>query len=300
LQKVKELELLQLKYFLELAHSEHLTKTAMQQRVTPSSISTSISKLEREIGVQLFDRTGRNIRLNKYGTVYLKYVEDALNLIDEGQREVNRMQQANTQILAVAIWNPVVYAGPINKFRNLYPEVHFRHVYFDPIVSGSPTPPSNCDLIIAPVDSFSNSNWCSQIIAYDHIIVALPPSHPLASRESIDLKELQNERFVFSLDGTFSRHCKDLCRQAGFTPQIHLECDYTLRPQMVVNEGLVCLTTYTAKLSGMFTGIPTVRLNNPPSQRYQAIFWKQRYELPPVAVAFRDFMIHYYEKFNLL
>ena len=58
------MDLLQLKYFSELAKRQHLNKTAQEMLVTPSAISSSLARLEKEMGVKLFDRVGRNIRLN--------------------------------------------------------------------------------------------------------------------------------------------------------------------------------------------------------------------------------------------
>lgn len=59
------MELLQLRYFCELAKTEHLTKTANKLHISPPSLSVTISRLETELGVALFDRPGKMIRLNK-------------------------------------------------------------------------------------------------------------------------------------------------------------------------------------------------------------------------------------------
>lgn len=69
------MDLLQLKYFSELAKRQHLNKTAQEMLVTPSAISSSLARLEKEMGVKLFDRVGRNIRLNNYGKILQRYVD---------------------------------------------------------------------------------------------------------------------------------------------------------------------------------------------------------------------------------
>jgi len=61
------MKLLQLYYFRALAEKEHLYRTATELYISPSALSTTISRLEKELGVQLFDRVGRNIRLNDNG-----------------------------------------------------------------------------------------------------------------------------------------------------------------------------------------------------------------------------------------
>lgn len=94
------MELLQLRYFLELAKSKHLTKTAEKLMISPPSLSSTIHKLEDELGVKLFDRKAQRIYLNENGKIYYKYVENALNLLEEGKeaiapREKNRIKYCN-------------------------------------------------------------------------------------------------------------------------------------------------------------------------------------------------------------
>ena len=71
-------ELLQLHYFLKVAKLEHMTKAAQELRIAQPALSKTIARLEEDLGVPLFDRKGRNIRLNSFGKVYLKKVEMAL------------------------------------------------------------------------------------------------------------------------------------------------------------------------------------------------------------------------------
>ena len=63
--------LLQLDYFRRLAASEHITATARELYISQTALSNMLSGLEKELGVRLFDRVGRSIRLNEAGRVYL-------------------------------------------------------------------------------------------------------------------------------------------------------------------------------------------------------------------------------------
>ena len=101
------MEFLQLQYFVALAHSQHLTRTADRMLVSPSAISASITRLENELGVKLFDRVGRNILLNSNGQLYLPYIEKALDLIAEGQQQLEAANSSSMKTLNVAMWNAV-------------------------------------------------------------------------------------------------------------------------------------------------------------------------------------------------
>ena len=86
------LTLLQLEYFRMLARSEQLNETANQMFVSPSTISTSIRNLEEELGVSLFERPGRHIRLNEQGRLFLDYVEQVFPFLRREKRRSRSLE----------------------------------------------------------------------------------------------------------------------------------------------------------------------------------------------------------------
>ena len=78
------MNLSQLYYFRKLADLQHYAKAAKELYITQPSLSNAISSLENELGVSLFQRTGRNIQLTKCGQEFLEYVEAGLDRIDKG------------------------------------------------------------------------------------------------------------------------------------------------------------------------------------------------------------------------
>ena len=77
----QSMDLVQLKYFVAVAEAGHLTNAAKKLNVAQPALSVSLARLEKEVGVPLFDRVGRNISLNKFGEIYLEYAEQALDRI---------------------------------------------------------------------------------------------------------------------------------------------------------------------------------------------------------------------------
>ena len=61
----------QLRYFCVLAETEHYTKAAEQLAITQPTLTHSIKGLEQELGIALFDKQGRNIRINQYGKFFI-------------------------------------------------------------------------------------------------------------------------------------------------------------------------------------------------------------------------------------
>ena len=73
-----------LRYFVELAHTHHYTKAAERLCITQPSLSHAIAQLEAEVGVPLFEKTGRNTVLTRFGEQFLSYAESSLKTLDDG------------------------------------------------------------------------------------------------------------------------------------------------------------------------------------------------------------------------
>lgn len=78
------MNLAQLRYFQKLADLQHYSKAAKELNIAQPSLSSSISSLEKELGIPLFQKVGRNVRLTKYGREFLTYINDGLERIDAG------------------------------------------------------------------------------------------------------------------------------------------------------------------------------------------------------------------------
>ena len=114
-------ELLQLRYFLKLAESEHLTKTAAKLRISPPSLSSSIKKLEQELGVALFTRSKQRIYLNE--KAFYQYVSRSLSILDEG---IESLHPIKNYALSIALTSQSVYADMLYAFEQKYPEIPLK------------------------------------------------------------------------------------------------------------------------------------------------------------------------------
>ena len=83
-----------LKYFLVTAETQHMTKAAQILNITQPTLSTSIRRLERELGYELFDRTGRNIQLNEYGSIFYRGCSAAAALINDSLAQMEAHKQS--------------------------------------------------------------------------------------------------------------------------------------------------------------------------------------------------------------
>ena len=86
------MELQQLKYFKSVAEIGKISEAARALFISPPALSTSISRLEKELGVRLFDRTNNQITLNLQGRIFLRYVNQVLTSLDCAKTELRYLQ----------------------------------------------------------------------------------------------------------------------------------------------------------------------------------------------------------------
>ena len=99
--------LLQLQYFKTLAHVLHYTQAAAELHIAQPSLSYSIKELEKELGVKLFEKDSRHVRLTIYGEQFLPYAERALGMIDEGVSVLQQMAGSAQQIVRLGYFHSI-------------------------------------------------------------------------------------------------------------------------------------------------------------------------------------------------
>ena len=92
------MNLYHLRYFVTLAKLEHYTKAAEELCITQPSLSHAISLLEKELGVTLFQKEGRNIVLTKCGKIFLEKVKESLKILDDSVLELKSISNGEGYI----------------------------------------------------------------------------------------------------------------------------------------------------------------------------------------------------------
>jgi len=293
--------LLQLYYFRALAEREHLYQTAMELYISPSALSTAISRLENELGVKLFDRVGRNIRLNDNGK---KFQSRVVRILDELDRACTELKNPDTMIeqrLNVVTSTHVLWEDPFSEYIRRNPSVQFNHHTMSVERIGNSSLTANCDFIITALADVSTENYeYAILIPNDRPVLAVYEGHPFAGRKEISLSEARSESFI-ALSKTFSmrRYFDNLCEIAGFKPKIVAEGDYSLRAKLIKDGMGITISTVTGSKSILMKGLKFIEISEPIHPRVQAIFWRKGKELSPHARAFKSFLQSYYENYPM-
>jgi DNA-binding transcriptional LysR family regulator len=292
------MDLLQLKYFQTVARLEHMTQAARQLSIAQPSLSQMVARLEEELGVSLFDRQGRQIRLNQFGRAFLWHVEHILGELEEAKQEIADMAGTEHGCIALAIVLPHILPDLLQTFRSDHPHVTFRlfHQHSSQTVLQQ-LEQGEIDLgITSPPIEQPNINWIT--LMRDEIYLMVPPEHPLARYKSIDLHEVEHEPFISLKPGHTMRTLTDsFCQQAGFTPKVAFEGDdsSTIRGLIIAGIGV----GFASDL--MLRGLPNptigvaLHIQEPRCQRIIGLAWRKDHYQSLVAQQFRTFVIHYFK-----
>lgn len=272
------MELLQLKYFKAVAKNMNLTQTASALFISPSSLSATISRLEKELGIQLFDRKSNKLILNANGELFLKYTNQILETLDNAIREVQTLDAGQENLLMIATTSPNVWIELFATFQIQHPEIRITHTALKLDDLHSPNILNQYDLILAsPGDA--PSHWTCREVLYndDYPVLLVHPDHPLSKRRSISLTDVRNDPFIALSPGFSSRKYFDtLCAMAGFCPQIALECDYMMRSYMIMKKiGVAVATAYT-NYARLHDGTCCIDIDDPVLPREQALFYSHK------------------------
>ena len=292
------MELVQLKYFRTLAKIENLTQAAAELYISPPSLSVSISNLEKELGVRLFDRVGRRMYLNTNGQAFYNHIDNIFNNLDFAVSEVQRLNNKLDSIVTVGTTSPNVFQNVFMQFLSHYPDYKIFQTTLTLDQIDCESLRHKFDFIIASPDDFAPYKSISSTVLYnnDYAILVVPPTHHLAGLKEINLNLLRDEPFVALTRGTSSRKFFDtICNRAHFTPNIVIECDYSMRFYMIKrNAGITIATAHTKKL-GFCDGLFTLRISEPFSPRTQCIYWDKRRSQSKAATAFYDYINNFFK-----
>lgn len=221
------MELRQLHYFVEVAEREHVSEAAQYLHVAQSAISRQIANLEAELGVSLFEREGRNVKLTPIGKIFLTHTRTAIKAIDYAKRQID--EYLDPEKGSIKIGFPTSLASHllptvISAFKEKYPNVSFHlrqgsyKFLIDSVIN------RDIDLAFLGPVPLNIPEVEGTILFSESIFALLPISHPLATQKSILLNELRNDEFVLFPKGyVLQEIAVDACKQAGFVPNISSE-----------------------------------------------------------------------------
>jgi len=220
------MELRQLEYFVAVVEEGGFTRAAERVLVAQSGVSAQVRRLERELGVELLDRSRRGVTLTEAGAAVLPHARAAL----AGARGVRTAVEELTGLLRGHVRIGMINAGPAVLVADLLAGFHTEH----PDVEITLTE-ADSDSLLAHVRSGELDLACAslagdpegietRVILDAAIVAAVAPTHPLASRTSLELEELEAHPLICLPRGTGVRAILDA---AGVRARVAFEASDT-------------------------------------------------------------------------
>ena len=234
----------QLEYFLALVHRENISGTADLLHISQPALSKSIAKLEKEIGVPLFDRHGNHITLNEYGRTFAGYAEQSLTLLQGGIHAARQtIYETNGVIRIVCYAFSNILLPAVSDYQFLNPNV--KIVLSHHVTQEERTSEQTDLLLCCGQDNRAffekASGWVSRELFRESLCLLISRRYREYPEDctALSLSDLRDDVFVsfWSDRPMFSDITFRLCQNAGFVPRIAVETNDHFFKVGMVGEG---------------------------------------------------------------
>lgn len=283
-----------LRYFVKLAELQHYTKAAEVLCISQPSLSHAVRQMEAELGVQLFEKKGRNTVLTRFGEEFLDTARRTLATLDEGVASLKRSARGEglirlgfLRVLGID-FIPRLAAEFIKENPEKNIQFTFHTERTEPLLEGLSDRAFDLVFCSAPEPEL---NMTAIPVHEQKLVVIVPKGHPLAERKAVDLEETLPYPQIYFAKGSGIRSVIDiLFENIGAKPQISCETEEDQVIAGLVAGGFgIAVVPYMNMLADLNVSI--LEIEYPPYRREFFMVQSNDAYLSPAAAAFRDFVM---------
>ncbi|WDP90429.1 MAG: LysR family transcriptional regulator [Desulfobacter sp.] len=215
-----------LRYFLAVARELHFGRAAKTLNISQPPLSQQIIKLEQELGVPLFIRNKRMVKLTEPGKALVRHAEKILGMVENARTDISRISAGDRGTISIGYVGPAMDSflpDIIRGFKQEYPEVELRLAQMNTCDQLSAILNGSVQAGIVRLFGQDTSGCHTRVIHREAYMLAVPSHHPLAGKAQVPLGSLRGEQIIF-----FSRKIQPalfnewlrIFSLAGFTPDI--------------------------------------------------------------------------------
>jgi LysR family cyn operon transcriptional activator len=269
-------ELRHLRYFLEVARYEHISRAADALHVTQSTLSHQIGQLEGLLGTQLFDRIGRGIQLTDAGRTFSDYARRALEEVDEGRFALDGLRdlvRGRVRIGVIHTYNTTLLPAVIAEFANSYPGIH---------ISIDDLPASEIAAQVASGALHLGLSFATpgrtdvetEALFSERLMLVVRDDHPLARRKSVSARILSGLRLAVQTERFLSRRMVNAALGAWIGDDIWLEMSsIDAMLETIRLQGQTAAILFERAI-GAESGLKQIEIVQPGVTRTAAIIWR--------------------------
>ena len=281
-----------LRYFVEVARQGGFTRASRSLHVSQPAISKMVKALEEELGAALLVRERRRVTLTDAGQIVLERAEgvlDSLRMIEEEVAELSQLRRGRLRIGMPPIVGVTFVAPLLAEYHQAYPGIllELREEGSHHLEALIMSRDLDVGAIVLPTDEQA---FGTMPFVKDELRAVLHPTHPLARRSSLTLRELEGTPFVlyrpeFALHG----HIVEACRRSGFKPTVVSESSHWdfIVATVAANIGVALLpNTICRQLDPQ--QVRSVRISEPRIPWDVALIWRRDRQLSPATRAWLE------------
>lgn len=289
------MDLSNLVYFKTVVEAGSMSKAAQELFISQPALSTSISKLEAEVGVKLFDRSRRRITLNRAGEEYYEKVVRALNELSQAKHNALAAVEHSGDVISLSSFTYVSFSTIIQPFLRLYPNCRFKLLQFDTDRILEKLLNYDIDFCLTCAPVISPHVECYHMLT-QKLYLTVPANHPFSKKSYVRLDDARDEPFIcMSRSSPFydiTMHCFDL---AGFTPNVVCELSTASLMAGMINSGIgIALIPDTFS---EHTTLRRVNISYPQCLHNVYFVWLKNRSFYGATQKFLDFTLDYYKDF---
>ncbi len=283
-----------LRYFVKLAEVRHYTRAAEQLCISQPSLSHAINQLESELGVPLFERSGRNTSLTRFGEEFLECARRSLDTLDVGIGSLQRSSRGEgivrlgfLRTLGVD-FIPKLTADFLAADPGCGIEFSFHSDLTGGLIDGLLQ--RRFDLVFCSEPDPSLGLSAVPVMSQE-LVMIVPKNHPLAGRENVDLAETLQYPAVFFAEGSGLRRIIDrMYEKIGGKPVSFIETEEDEVIAGLVSAGFgTAVVPYMDMLQKL--DISVLKITSPPYRRDFFMVQDDSVFLLPAAQRFRSFVL---------
>ncbi|WP_371372815.1 LysR family transcriptional regulator [Sporomusa aerivorans] len=288
------MELRQLEYFQAVSRLQNFTRAAEELHVAQPSITSSIQKLEEELGVTLFDRSQKKVTLTTEGAAFHARIDKILFEVRQAIEEMDDFRKLNKGTISFAappMIGAYLFPDIFNLFKSMHPNLDLVVYEEGSLAARMMLEKEELDLgmIILP----ENPTVLNTIpITREEIVLCLSPGHPLSTAQAVSFSRLKEESFVLLKEEFFHRRLVlEECARHGFAPRIVFSSNQieTIKAMVASNVGISFLMDMVVRSNPKLVGVPLAE----PLSITIGLAWKKGKYLSKAAQAFIDFIVAY-------
>lgn len=220
------MDLRNLKYVLEVANMHNITKAAEKLHLTQPTLSKMVKGMEDELGVTLFDRSGKYVKLTDAGMAAMEQIKLIIGAVDNlyiTLDDISTLKAGSIKIGLPPVISSVVVPRVVAPFQKKYPNIAFELIeegsknVENMVLEGS----IDLGAVLLPV---KEGSFGIKPYVREHLALVVHKSHSLAGQDEISLNDLRDEPLILFAKGFAMRqHIIEACFSAGFEANIAYE-----------------------------------------------------------------------------